>query len=212
MSKAAYPLALLAAVSLLPTGAFGATRAGGEFTANTYTGNVKGFPSAAMLPDGGFVIAWRSLGQDGSDDGVFGQRFARDGSRLASEFRVNGYTTGAQRSPQAAPTAAGAFVVAWSGIGEGDSDGGIFARRRRLPAATAGRIPHRLRVKILLKLRGLFRCGRIGGGGDQFANKRQPGGDVLAREFLPGDMQLSLREPLAELASGSSGPFEPRQS
>ena len=41
---------------------------------------------------GNFVVVWMSDSQDGSSDGVFGQRYASSGTPLGPEFRVNTYT------------------------------------------------------------------------------------------------------------------------
>jgi hypothetical protein len=48
---------------------------GAEFRVNTFTGNNQGFPSAVSDARGNFLVAWESLGQDGSGQGSFGQRF-----------------------------------------------------------------------------------------------------------------------------------------
>ena len=48
---------------------------GNEFQINTTTGNKQWRPEASGLADGGFVVVWNSQDQDGSDIGVFGQRF-----------------------------------------------------------------------------------------------------------------------------------------
>jgi hypothetical protein len=47
-----------------------------ELQVNTYTANFQRSSTVAMSPGGDFVVAWRSRDQDGSDDGVFAQRFA----------------------------------------------------------------------------------------------------------------------------------------
>ena len=39
---------------------------GGEFQVNTYTTGDQDFPVVAVAPDGQFIIAWQSQGQDGS--------------------------------------------------------------------------------------------------------------------------------------------------
>jgi hypothetical protein len=49
---------------------------GSEFQVNTYTTGPQYFPAVATDADGVFVVVWSSPGQDGSDYGVFGQRFA----------------------------------------------------------------------------------------------------------------------------------------
>lgn len=103
---------------------------GGEFQVNTYPANDQDSPAVAMGADGRFVVAWQSYGQDGSEYGVFAQRFAADGLPQGGEFRVNTFKAGNQGYPPAiAIDAAGDFVVAWSSQGQ-DGDGyGVFARR-----------------------------------------------------------------------------------
>jgi hypothetical protein len=49
---------------------------GGEFQVNTYTTSWQRDPVIASDAAEGFVIAWRSNGQDGSGDGVYAQRYA----------------------------------------------------------------------------------------------------------------------------------------
>jgi hypothetical protein len=53
--------------------------AGSEFQINTYTTSGQWNPSTTSLNDGGFVVMWSSVGQDGSGRGVFGQRFDANG-------------------------------------------------------------------------------------------------------------------------------------
>ena len=48
---------------------------GGEFKVNTYTTNFQAGPSIAMERDGDFVITWSSLNQDGSNSGIYAQRY-----------------------------------------------------------------------------------------------------------------------------------------
>ncbi len=60
--------------------------------------------------------------------GVYGQRYDNSGSAVGSEFRVNSYTTGDQRTPTVAMDGAGDFVVVWRGAGPTAVDG-VFARR-----------------------------------------------------------------------------------
>ena len=81
------------------------------------------------LADGGFVAMWRSLGQDGDVDGVYGQRFDASGNAIGGEFQVNTTTGGKQYFPQVASLADGGFMAAWSTAGQGDSDYKVFAQR-----------------------------------------------------------------------------------
>ena len=98
---------------LLAAVASAQTPAGGEFRVNTYTTSYQSYSRPAMELDGDFVVVWESLTQDGSQEGVFGQRFAASGAPRGSEFRINAYTTDRQRWPTVAVGSRGDFVVAW---------------------------------------------------------------------------------------------------
>ncbi|NGX62492.1 MAG: hypothetical protein K940chlam9_01991, partial [Chlamydiae bacterium] len=54
-------------------------KSGAEFQINTYTTNNQSDPSAAPLNDGGFVVTWESLAQDGDGYGIYGQRYDSSG-------------------------------------------------------------------------------------------------------------------------------------
>jgi hypothetical protein len=100
---------------------------GGEFRVNTFTPGYQGHPSVASDPAGNFVVAWHSLGQDGSGFGVFAQRFDSTGTPVGGEFRVNTYTTSHQGVPTVASDAASNFVVVWESPGhDGNS---LFGQR-----------------------------------------------------------------------------------
>ena len=93
---------------------------GSEFRVNTYTTGRQSGPQVAADADGDFVVAWTGYaGQDGSEHGVFAQRFNATGSPQGGEFQVNVYTTGTQIGPSVGMDAAGNFVVSWSGPREG---------------------------------------------------------------------------------------------
>jgi hypothetical protein len=72
--------------------------AGPEFRVNTHTTNSQARPAVAVTGAGGFVVVWESNLQDGSGYGVFAQLYDTAGNPSGSEFRVNSYTTGSQRS------------------------------------------------------------------------------------------------------------------
>jgi len=55
---------------------------GGEFQINSYTTDNQRLPSVAATGTNQFVVVWRSYEQDGSDDGVFGQRFDFGGDSI----------------------------------------------------------------------------------------------------------------------------------
>jgi hypothetical protein len=72
---------------------------GSEFRVNSYTTSNQITPSVASDASGNVVVAWVSVGQDGSNWGVFGQRYDSGGNTLGGEFRVNSYTMGYQGFP-----------------------------------------------------------------------------------------------------------------
>ena len=89
---------------------------------NTYTISSQVVPSVAALSDGGFVVTWTSLNQDGSDYGTYGQRYASNGKAIGDEFRLNQIAAGNQIAPaeSSVPLATltdGRLVQVWEGYG-----------------------------------------------------------------------------------------------
>jgi uncharacterized protein (DUF3084 family) len=105
------------------------TAQGGEFRVNTYTASTQRFSSIAMDSGGDFVIAWTSYGQDGSDQGVYAQRYDSSGTAQGSEFRVNSYTIGHQNQSSIAMDSDGDFVIAWTSDEQDGSTWGVYAQR-----------------------------------------------------------------------------------
>jgi hypothetical protein len=103
---------------------------GPEFQVNTHTTGFHGAPAVAVNPAGAAVVVWHSDGQDGSDLGIFGQRYSVSGTPVASEFQVNTFTTGRQADPAVGMefSGNGCFVVAWTSDGEDGSGPGVFGR------------------------------------------------------------------------------------
>ncbi|MGY3354798.1 VCBS repeat-containing protein [Bradyrhizobium sp. GM0.4] len=98
------------------------SRLGGEFSINTYTSNGQGSPKVTAFADGNFVVVWRSAGQDGSGDGVYGQLFSTTGQKIGEEFLINAAVEGDQTDPVITVVGPNDFEVAWT------SGGDIFAR------------------------------------------------------------------------------------
>ncbi len=126
---AALGLSLAAAARAEPP-----TPVGGEFQINAYTTGEQTRPSAAVEPDGDFVVVWQSFGSGGSDnDGssIQGQRYAADGDPVGGQFQVNSYTTGFQISPAAAVDVDGRAIVVWQSAGSDgtDNDNSIQGQR-----------------------------------------------------------------------------------
>ena len=64
------------------------TPLGPEFRVNTYTTGSQAFPAVASDSSGNFVVVWRSNTQDGSNSGVFGQRYSQIVPVELMHFRV----------------------------------------------------------------------------------------------------------------------------
>ena len=113
---------------------------GAEFQVNTFTTEEQFHPSAAADGAGSFVIVWTSgpslitgtyprPGQDGSETGIFGQRYDSAGNLLGLEFRINTFTGGYQLAPDVASDLSGAFVVVWESSGQAAPLSNIYGRR-----------------------------------------------------------------------------------
>jgi len=109
------------------------TPSGATFVVNTYTTNIQEFHAVAADGAGNFVVVWSSSLQDGSAGGIFGQRYASDGSALGGEFRVNTVTTGSQYETAVAASPNGDFVVAWITFANG-----VYAQRYSSTGAPLG--------------------------------------------------------------------------
>ena len=100
-----------------------------EFLVNTYTKDRQDHSDVAMDANGNFTVVWQSFGQDGSDWGIYGQRYNAANVKLGGEFRINTFTTNAQDLPKVAMDPNGDFVVTWESLGQDGSGEGIYARR-----------------------------------------------------------------------------------
>jgi hypothetical protein len=107
---------------------------GTEFLVNS--GPFPARPGVAFQPGGGFVVVWTQY-SDGSANGIRGQRFAADASKLGSEFQVNATTTGSQDNASIAVSGSGNFVVAWNSPQDGAYNG-IMAQRFDAQGARLG--------------------------------------------------------------------------
>jgi hypothetical protein len=99
---------------------------GPPFRVNTFTVGDQGsgdysscgygkYRSQSVASDGSqYIVVWQSDGQDGEDNGVFGQRYDASATALGSEFQVNQITSGNQTTPVVAQAPSGRFVVAWA--------------------------------------------------------------------------------------------------
>ncbi|NOK59378.1 MAG: hypothetical protein GFH27_549283n162 [Chloroflexi bacterium AL-W] len=101
----------------------------GEFPVSITTTGDQEFPELGMAPDGRFVVAWQSDGQDGSSDGIYMRRFTADGMANGGEVAVNTFTNNRQFNPAISVNVNGDFAMTWESAGQDGDDTGIYARR-----------------------------------------------------------------------------------
>jgi hypothetical protein len=169
---------------------------GAEFPINTHTSSGQRFPAAAADGAGNFIVVWESTVQDGSNTGVFGQRYDAAGNPLGVEFRVNSFTTGYQERPAVAAHANGDFVVVWQDRNRDQSLTGVFGQRFDASASPQGAD---FRVNVFTT-RGQFDAAVATDGAGNFvvvwASFLQDGSDrgVFGRRFGPsGPLGLEFR-------------------
>ena len=101
----------------------------GEFQVNTHTSDSQRNSSTTALADGGFVVTWQSDGQDGSNYGIYAQRYDASGNTQGAEFQVNTYTSSHQSNPSTTALADGGFVITWADYGQTIYYWDCFAQR-----------------------------------------------------------------------------------
>ncbi|MDA8543493.1 flagellin, partial [Rhodobacteraceae bacterium] len=116
------------------------TKIGSEFEINTHTTSDQNEPAVASLADGGFVVTWQSDGQDGDNNGIFGQRYDSSGAKVGSEFQVNTQAAGSQEYSTVIGLSDGGFLTAWSSSSNhADGSGyGIYGQRYDSSGNTVG--------------------------------------------------------------------------
>ena len=106
---------------------------GVEFQVNDITTGDQIQPRVDGLSNGNFVVLWTETNsRDGSNQGVFGQIYQNDGSKVGSAFQVNEETNANQNSAQIVDLGGGRFMTVWASdtsAPAGDGSGtGIFGR------------------------------------------------------------------------------------
>ena len=113
-------------------------RVGSEFQVNTYTASDQDETDITALNDGGFVITWRSKGQDGDNYGVYAQRYDASGTNVDSEFQVNTYTTSGHHNPATTALNDGGFVITWQSTGADTVAWDVYAQIYNASGASVG--------------------------------------------------------------------------
>jgi len=101
-------------------------KVGGEVHINRLTINYGGAdyggaPDVVGLANGGFVVAWVSLNQDGSESSVYAQQFDAAGAWHSGEVRLNEQTAGRQYDVTLAARPDGGFSAVWTSEGQDGS-------------------------------------------------------------------------------------------
>lgn len=86
-------------------------------------------PAVAMDEIGQFVVVYQSYKQDGSESGIFGQRYSYSGTTKNGVFRANTYIIGNQADPAVAMMPDGKFVVTWVSENQDDTPRSVYAQR-----------------------------------------------------------------------------------
>lgn len=104
---------------------------GEEILVNTFVKYSQTEPEAAIDNAGNFVIVWTSWNQDGSDRGIYAQRFSSSGNKTGAEFQVNSTTEYSQARPSVKYFADGRFIAAWESWRQDDPGNpgyGVYAQ------------------------------------------------------------------------------------
>ncbi len=84
-------------------------------------------PQVAVDSVGNFIVVWQ--GDDGDGAGIFGQRYAMDGTVDGDPFPVNDVTIGDQQAPSVAMDNDGNALVTWQSFDPAAEVERVFARR-----------------------------------------------------------------------------------
>ena len=110
-----------------------------EFRVNTTTASDQFSPAITVLTDGGYVVCWASNGQDGSNAGIYAQRYDGAGAPVGGETQINSTTAGDSTNlPAITATTDGGYVVSWISFGQDDNGWGIYSQRYDAAGAPLG--------------------------------------------------------------------------
>lgn len=109
-------------VNSAPTDIIFDSETAAEQDVNTYGTSDQIDHAIAAFDDGGYITVWVSNGQDGSDYGIYGQRYNADGSSNGVEFLVASEVSDSETNPSVTTFSDGGFVVTWQ-----DQTSGVMA-------------------------------------------------------------------------------------
>ena len=102
--------------------------ASSEMLVNSATQGLQAHPAIASDGGASFVLTWSSRHEDGSDWGVYGQRF-NDSEPVGAVFDVNSTTSFSQVHSSVDMTPVGEFTVTWDSRDQDGDSWGIYAQR-----------------------------------------------------------------------------------
>lgn len=103
----------------------------GEITVNTNTENSQVRPQIDIINKGNnleFIVVWDSWFQDGSERGVYAQRFNHLMEKIGDEFLVNTTTEFSQCRPVVKYFNDGRFIIVWESWNESEKGYNIFGK------------------------------------------------------------------------------------
>jgi hypothetical protein len=113
----------------LPAPGTGQTPLTGEVQANVFTALSQRDPAIARAPDGRSVVVWHSEYQDGDPGGLYGRRFAADGTPRGGEIEISSTPGSFTVAPAVAIMDDGSFVVVWAHSALAPTGVGVMGRR-----------------------------------------------------------------------------------
>ncbi|MBB94046.1 MAG: hypothetical protein CML68_05490 [Rhodobacteraceae bacterium] len=102
---------------------------GAEARVNSYTTGDQSYSDTSALADGGWVVSWSSIYQDGSGWGIYSQRYNANGAAIGGEVLVNSTTSSDQLYSDVAALEDGGWVVTWSSYNQDGSSWGVYSQR-----------------------------------------------------------------------------------
>lgn len=123
-----------------------------EFRVNKTTESNQEHQSVAGLPNGGFIVTWASLDQDGSFYNIYAQRYNASGKKVGRrEFQVNQYSANNQNRPGVTALANGGFVIVWQSFGQDDNNYGVYGQRYNATGKRRGPREFRINETTMLE-------------------------------------------------------------
>ena len=98
------------------------TASGSPVRINTTTDGTQADVTIEPLADGSFFAIWRSDGQDGDGQGLYGRHFDASGNALSDEIPITTTTSGNQFDPEVTQLASGELLITWTSDYGTDSD------------------------------------------------------------------------------------------